>query len=124
MQLDALELEVERFEVVIFFWTSSHKGVVVNEMADIFAGRALELEHVQVERQGCGSHASLTLGARRTGREAAMLAVRRWVLAQLREASIESVWLERGDWQDVDKGSARMEHVTRAFLSKISGVRQ
>ena len=39
--LAEVEAQVARFDMVVFFWTSSHKGVVINEWADMLAARAL-----------------------------------------------------------------------------------
>ena len=119
-ELAALVERLDKFEAVVFFWTSSHKGVVVNEMADALAARALGDERVTpvLEATSNDMHVSLGLGARRSNREAATVASRRVVLSKLRAASVDSVWAVAGEWGGTGLGTARMEHVTRALAGR------
>ena len=116
-ELATLEQALNKFEVVVFFWTSSHKGVVINELADVEAGEHLLDETCAAVWRAGGAHATVGLGAKRSNRAEALSAVRSVVLRRLRAASVHSVWQTDDDWA-APKGSALLEHVTRAAAGR------
>ena len=58
--LDELLRELERMEIVVFYWLKGHSGAVANEMADLQATRMLEEAPMDEGERPKRRHASLT----------------------------------------------------------------
>ena len=97
--LDAWCRRLAGFEVVVFFHCKSHRGIYVNEIADVLAKAALasasrpvqvvRREHVSISFPGAG-------GATTTVQRVVRAATAR-VLVGLREACADSQWPRAGD---------------------------
>ena len=97
--LDELLVELERMDLVVFYWLKGHSGAVPNEIADLRATTMLEDDPrveapVQPRR-----HASLTFAFDRRPFRWASERMTRHVNALLRDRSSRSEWRGVGDWE-------------------------
>ena len=106
--LDELLVELERMDLVVFYWLKGHSGAVPNEVADLHATRMLRLEPQAVTPAPPRRHASLTFAFDRIWRPFRWSAVRmtRHVNRLLRSKSQRSEWRSDTSW-DLRWGKGR-----------------
>ena len=117
--LDELLRELERMEIVVFYWLKGHSGAVANEMADLQATRMLkeppEAEAVRPVRR----HASLTFAFDRRPFRWAAERITRQVRERLREKSTRTIWRDTQDWKlRWKRGQAGQRRVLHAVQTR------
>ena len=95
--LDELLVELERMDVVVFYWLRGHSGAAPNEAADLQATEFLEHEPMDVVRPA-RRHASLTFAFDRAPFAWAARRVERHVRMVLGAKSHRSIWRNTTDW--------------------------
>ena len=117
--LDELLVELERMDLVVFYWLKGHSGAVPNEIADLRATAMLEdLPRPEMPSQP-RRHVSLTFAFDRRPFRWASERMTRHVNALLRGRSSRSVWRDAGDWElQWGKGRAALKKTLHAAQTK------
>ena len=117
--LDELLVELERMDLVVFYWLKGHSGSVPNEIADFRATAMLEdLPRPEVPTQP-RRHVSLTFAFDRRPFRWASERMTRHVNAQLRDRSSRSTWRGVGDWElQWGKGRAAVRKTLQAAQTR------
>ena len=97
--LDELLRELERMEIVVFYWLKGHSGAVANEMADLQATRMLKETPRAEAARPARRHASLTFAFDRRPFRWAAERITRHVRERLREKSTRTMWRDTQDWK-------------------------
>ena len=117
--LDELLRELERMEIVVFYWLKGHSGAVANEMADLQATRMLEEAPVDEGERPKRRHASLTFAFDRRPFRWAAERITRHVRERLQCKSTRSVWRDGGDWTlRWGRGQAKRRRILQAVQTK------
>ena len=117
--LDELLRELERMEVVVFYWLKGHSGAVANEMADLQATRMLEEQPEAEAARPLRRHASLTFAFDRRPFRWAAERITRHVRERLREKSTRTMWRDTQDWKlRWKRGQAGQRRVLHAVQTR------
>ena len=117
--LDELLRELERMEIVVFYWLKGHSGAVANEMADLQATRMLEEAPMHEGDRPKRRHASLTFAFDRRPFRWAAERITRHVRERLQRRSTRSVWRDGNDWTlRWGKGQAKQRRILQAVQTR------
>ena len=117
--LDELLRELERMEIVVFYWLKGHSGAVANEMADLQATRMLEEAPMDEGERPKRRHASLTFAFDRRPFRWAAERITRHVRERLQRKSTRSVWRDGNDWTlRWGRGQAKQRRILQAVQTR------
>ena len=117
--LDELLRELERMEIVVFYWLKGHSGAVANEMADLQATRLLEEAPVQEDERPRRRHASLTFAFDRRPFRWAAERITRHVRERMQGRWTRSIWRDSRDWAlRWGRGQAKQRRVLQAVQTR------